>query len=52
MIKVFAIIGFFLVYFVIMTLIFTIGLGVCAWAFGYEKTLLKAIKGAFKRLGW
>lgn len=52
MIKVFVIIGVFLVCLIAMTLIFTIGLGVFAWALGCEKSLSNAIKGAFKRLEW
>lgn len=51
MIKVFVIIGFFLVCLIAMTLIFAIGLGFCAWACGCEESLPTAIRGAFKRLG-
>jgi hypothetical protein len=51
MFKVLAILILFIIVFVVGAVIFTVGLGFCAWACGCEKSLPTAIKGAFKRIG-
>lgn len=51
MFKVLAILSLFIIVLAVGTVILTVGLGFCARVCGCEKSLLTAIKGAFKRLG-